>query len=101
MTAEDRIKQDILKYIDNMEIDVEDLDSYEYHGAVNSYNSNYPEPESEDWDLNEEFQVKVQMLIDDVENFGHLGDYVDMTDAEAEDEELQLRLLNWLKSLID
>ena len=101
MTAEEKIKQDILKYIDNMEIDVEDLDSYSYSAPSYSWCSSNPEPASEDWDSNEEFQAKVQMLIDDVENFGHLGDYVDMTDAEAEDEDLQLRLLNWLKGLLD
>lgn len=101
MTAEDKIKLDLIDYINKMEIDVDCLGSYQYHSAVNSWSSCYPEPESEDWDRDEEFQAKIQLLINDVENFGHLGDYVDMTDEEVEDDELQLRLLNWLKSLVD
>lgn len=102
MTAEDKIKQDLLKYINNMEIDVEDLDSYSYSSPSYSWVSSSPEPASDDWDEDEEFQAKVQILIDDVEkHFGHLGEYVDMTDDEADDDELQLRLLNWLKSLVD
>lgn len=102
MTVEEKIKQDILAYIDKMEIDVEDLDSYSYSSPSYSWVSDYPEPASEDWDEKEEFQAKVEHLIDNVEkHHDHLGDYVDMTDEEAEDDDLQLRLLNWLKGLLD
>lgn len=102
MTAEEKIKQDILKYIDNKEIDIEELDSYEYHRPTYSWESSCPEDSYEEYDEKEEFQAKIEWLIDAVENHhDHLGDYVDMTDEEAEDDELQLRLLNWLKSLVD
>jgi len=102
MTAEEKIKQDILKYIDDMEIDIEELDSYEYHSPTYSWESSCPEDSYEEYDEEEAFQAKVEKIIDSIENgFYHLDDYVDMTEEEAEDEELQLRLLNWLKSLID
>lgn len=102
MTAEEKLKKEILKYIDNMEIDVEDLDSYSYSSPSYSWVSSNPEPASEEWDEDEEYQAKIEWLINAVEkHHDHLGEYVDMTDEEADDEELQLRLLNWLKYLKD
>lgn len=102
MTAEEKIKQDILKYINNMEIDVEDLDSYSYSAPSYSWVSSSPAPASEDWDYNEEFQAKVEWLVDAIENRGdNFGDYVPMTQDEIWDDDLQLRLLSWLKGLLD
>lgn len=102
MTAEEKIKQDILKYLDNKEIDVENLDSYSYNAPTYSWYSSSPEPANEDWDEDEEFQAKVEWLINEIEKHNYnFGDYIDMTQDEMWNEDLQLRLLNWLKSLVD
>ena len=101
MTLLEKIKQDMLKAIDDQEIDVTQLQSYEYHEPVYSYSSAYPEDESEEWDENEEFQAKLEYVIDRLESGDTLGDYIDVTEEEDDDEDLKLRLLNWLKGLLD
>ena len=95
MTAEEKIKEDLLKYIDNMEIDVDSLSSYRYYPHTMS------DPSCEDWDEEEEYQAKLEQLIDRIESGDNIGEFIDITDDEAEDEELQLRILNWLKYLKD
>ena len=101
MTNIDKIKQDFLKYIDNMEIDVSQLDSYEWNAPVRSYSSAYPEDESEEWDEEEEYQAKLEKIIDGLEDRDYLSYYVKVTDEEDEDEDLKLEIINWLKSLQD
>ena len=101
MTNIDKIKQDLLKYIDNMEIDVSELESYEWHAPVRSYYSAYPEDESEEWDEEEEYQAKLEKIIDGLEDRDYLSYYVKVTDEEDDDEDLKLEIINWLKSLQD
>lgn len=99
MTNIDKIKQDFLKYIDNMEIDVSQLDSYEWLAPVYSYYSPYPEDESEEWDENEEFQAKIEHIIEGLEDRDVLGDYIETTEEEDDDEDLKLQIINWLKNM--
>ena len=99
MTNIEKIKQDLLKHIDDMEIDVTQLQSYEYHEPVYSYSSAYPEDESEEWDENEEFQAKIEHIIEGLEDRDALGDYIETTEEEDDDEDLKLQIINWLKNI--
>lgn len=98
ITLMDRIKHDMLQVIDKIEVDVNELSSYEYSPAVYSWQSSSCGPEEEDWDEEEEWQAKLTYAIDSLKD-GFLSDWVNVTEEEDNNEELKAEVVAWLESM--
>lgn len=99
MTALDQIKKEILKSVEEIEVDVTQLASYEYSPAVYSWQCSSCGPAEDDWDEQEEWQAKLEEAIKDLQGWGNLSDYAKVTMEEDEDMELKNKIICWLESL--
>lgn len=99
MTAFDQIKKEVLKSIEEIEIDVTELSSYEYSPATYSWQCSSCGPAEDYWDEQEEWQAKLEKAINDLNGMGSLCDYANVTMDEDEDEELKNKIICWLESL--
>lgn len=99
MTALDQIKKEILKSVEEIEVDVTQLNSYEYSPAVYSWQSSSCGPAEDYWDEQEEWQAKLEKAINDLNGMGSLSDYAKVTMEEDEDMELKNKIICWLESL--
>lgn len=96
MLTED-LKERLLDIVNTTEIDVEDLESYEYD--TNPYGLEYPlsiGSGGEYWDDNEEMCAKFDRVISDVEDEG-IGEYIDVEDGLDKFGELTEEAVEFLK----
>lgn len=99
MTALDQIKKEILKSVEEIEVDVTQLNSYEYSPATYSWQSSSCSPAEDYWDEQEEWQAKLEVVIKDLQGMGNLSDYAKVTMEEDEDTDLKNKIICWLESL--
>ena len=105
MELTDEQKQDLNTYMDSMPIDYSSLDSYHYDsnpymvelqlvGSTGCYG----------WDENEEYQVKLETLIDEIPEYG-VENYLKLTQEQlyndAYVEELQEATLRYLSGQLN
>lgn len=101
MTALDQIKKEILKSVEEIEVDVRQLNSYVHRPAVYSWqSSSCCGPAEDDWDEQEEWQAQLEAAIEDLQGIGTLSDYAKVTEEEDEDEDLKNKIICWLESLV-
>ena len=91
------MKTKILEFVDSIEIDVEELDSFTYDR--NPYGLEYPLSMGSgeaDWDEDEEMCAKFDRAISDVEDEG-IGEYINVEDGLNEFGELTEEAVEFLK----
>lgn len=93
----DKIKKDVLKYIEDMGFDVTQLESYKYTSAIIDYD-NGGEPADDSWDTNEEFNAKVEKFLGYLET-DDLGEYVEI--SKTEEDLYKTKIICWLNSIKD
>lgn len=79
-----KVRQEVVDFIENEEIEVETLSSYRNRGSAPQDFSRFAEPEDVYWDEDEEFEAKCQKVIDYIENDGPSA-YFDIDDDLAEE----------------
>lgn len=101
MITFEEIQKQLEEYIPQIEVEVKELDSYEYSPAVYSWQSSCCGPAEEYWDEDEEYEAQVEKLIEYIEADG-LGEYINVSGDEyeqvSEDKELKEKVINWLES---
>ena len=96
-------KQELGNYINNMSIDYSNLDSYHYESNPYMVESQLVGSSGcYDWDEDEEYQVKLETLIDEIPKYG-VENYLKLTQEQLYNdtyvEELQEAVLCYLNKL--
>ena len=93
-----QLKEKILEFVENLEIDVTELPSYRYSPAQTYGWVNNPEPADDDWDEDEEIEAKKEKAIEMIKADGFWEfikyDFSDKTDEELD--ELNKKIIEFL-----
>lgn len=93
------LKEKILEFVENLEIDVTELPSYRYTPAKTYGWVDNPEPEEDDWDEEEEIESKKEKAIEMIKADGFWEfikyDFSDKTDEELD--ELNKKIIEFLE----
>ena len=77
-------KKRILKFIEDRDVDVTELESYKNYGHPDQNFARFAEPDEEDWDLDEEYARKCDEAIEYIEHDGCF-EWLDIPDEQKDE----------------